>query len=668
MWGLIALRFELSATSRTGAAKAVSPLLDFLLMAVVLVAIPSGSWAAWVPGGVQLCGPGCVGSAPIVVADGEGGAYVGWNGHRPLESTSKLYVHRLTRDGELAPGWPVNGIRVGRESSGLQGYSLALDGAGGVYAAWSDFPAGDIYLQRLTGGGEVSPGWPVAGLQLCTAVGHQNTPSLTRDGAGGVFVIWEDGRTSGLQRDIYGSRVLSDGSLAPGWPINGLALCTAPNEQLIPLSASDGSGGAYVTWDDGRNTPWDLYLLRIGADGLPTLGWQPDGNLIRGGPYYDVAPSLVPDGADGAYVSWVEDPFDSSYEMDLYLLRVGGGGAVYPGWPLRGVPISIANGPQYDPRTAPDGFGGVIVSWNNNADIYALRVLPDGSRAPGWPENGRFVGGESNGRVASDAAGGAYFTYERWGTPNTVHVQHLTGDGGVVPGWEGGIPVVPGAVREQKNAAIVADGSGGAIVVWEDDRVQGQDIYAQKFVADGPTPTLLSLVSFEAQQDHVLLTWHRAGGDAGEATVYRRTESIGWLPLGQATFDASGIVRYEDRSVSAGRRYAYRLGVREAGVESFSAETWVDVPAALQLALEGLRPNPAVDRLRVSLTLPRRERASLELLDVSGRAVIQREVGDLGPGQHLLSIGDTRDVSPGIYWLRLTTDDRSLVARATVVR
>jgi hypothetical protein len=216
---------------------------------------------------------------------------------------------------------------------------------------------------------------------------------------------------------------------------------------------------------------------------------------------------------------------------------------------------------------------------------------------------------------------------------------------------------------------MAVDGQGGVFAVWEDHRRIGfQDIYAQRYFAGGPTPTLLALVRFEAHPDRVVLTWHGSGDGATRATIYRRTDAVGWLPLGEASFDASGTLRYEDRSVTPGGRYAYRLGVRESGSETFSDETWVDVPAALELALEGLRPNPAVDRLRVALTLPRAGRATLELLDVTGRTVLEREVGTLGPGRHLVALGEGRKVAPGVYWLRLTADQRMLVVRAVVMR
>jgi len=42
------------------------------------------------------------------------------------------------------------------------------------------------------------------------------------------------------------------------WPTFGRALCTAPGDQLGPVIASDGSGGAIVAWHDRRSFPFNI--------------------------------------------------------------------------------------------------------------------------------------------------------------------------------------------------------------------------------------------------------------------------------------------------------------------------------------------------------------------------------------------------------------------------
>src|SRR5436309_2601059 len=118
-------------------------------------------------------------------------------------------------------------------------------------------------------------------------------------------------------------------------------------------------------------------------------------------------------------------------------------------------------------------------------------------------------------------------------------------------------------------------------------------IYAQRFLGDGATTTLLSLVSARAQRDQVSLLWQGSAAGSISAAVERRTESSGWQRLGTAVAEGLDRLRYDDRDVTAGTRYGYRLSYTLEGAPHTSAETWVEVPAAAQLALAGLRPNPS---------------------------------------------------------------------------
>jgi hypothetical protein len=136
----------------------------------------------------------------------------------------------------------------------------------------------------------------------------------------------------------------------------------------------------------------------------------------------------------------------------------------------------------------------------------------------------------------------------------------------------------------------------------------------------------------------------------------------------RARFDGSGRVVFEDYAVVAGTRYAYRLRWREAGVEQTSGESWVLVPVALELSLEGARPNPSLEGLAVAFTLPGGASATLEALDASGRVVRSREVGAFGAGRHLVRLDEGVRLAPGRYWLRLRQGDAQRVRTAVVIR
>src|SRR5262245_25941548 len=130
------------------------------------------------------------------------------------------------------------------------------DGVGGAFVAFRDFrhynlTDDDVYLQRITGTGQIAPGWPSDGLPVCVAPRAQELSAISPDGRGGVLLVWQDFRNQDVtSTDIYAQRVQADGTLAPGWPVNGAPASQTLGYQSGPVVDADGLGGAYVAWGD----------------------------------------------------------------------------------------------------------------------------------------------------------------------------------------------------------------------------------------------------------------------------------------------------------------------------------------------------------------------------------------------------------------------------------
>src|SRR5207302_9839344 len=107
---------------------------------------------------------------------------------------------------------------------------------------------GDIYAQRVSASGVVQ--WLTDGVPICVAGGRQQYPTIVADATEGAIIAWTDARNGDTNRDIYAQRIASDGSRL--WATNGVALCSAANDQTTAVIASDGAGGAIVSWDDTR--------------------------------------------------------------------------------------------------------------------------------------------------------------------------------------------------------------------------------------------------------------------------------------------------------------------------------------------------------------------------------------------------------------------------------
>jgi hypothetical protein len=182
------------------------------------------------------------------------------------------------------------------------------------------------------------------------------------------------------------------------------------------------------------------------------------------------------------------------------------------------------------------------------------------------------------------------------------------------------------------------------------------------------TAALIALAAADATPGSVRLRWLSSEHTGLTAEIYRRTMADDWSAVGEIRVDGSGQMVFEDTRVIPGKRYGYRLGVVREGHEQFLGETWVDVPREAQLALAGLRPNPAKKDMFVSFSLKDASPARMEVLDLVGRTVATREVGGLGPGSHVVNLAQGQVIPPGIYFLRLVQGGKFVTARAAVVR
>jgi hypothetical protein len=92
-----------------------------------------------------------------------------------------------------------------------------------------------------------------------------------------------------------------------------------------------------------------------------------------------------------------------------------------------------------------------------------------------------------------------------------------------------------------------------------------------------------------------------------------------------------------------------------------------DAPAS-GFRLAGFRPNPARERIAVAFSLTNSEPAALEVFDLAGRRLFHREVGEMGPGNHVLPLGASFRPAPGVYAVRLAQGARTRSVLSVVIR
>ena len=84
------------------------------------------------------------------------------------------------------------------------------------------------------------------------------------------------------------------------------------------------------------------------------------------------------------------------------------------------------------------------------------------------------------------------------------------------------------------------------------------------------------------------------------------------------------------------------------------------------LAIHALT-NPACSALKVSCDLPGSERAKVQVFDVSGRLMNERNIEVNRPGTIMVDAGAGAQLIPGVYWVRLAQAKRAPQARMVVV-
>ena len=344
------------------------------------------------------------------------------------------------------PTDPTHNVVVARGPGVQYSFEMATDGAGGALVAWTDSSSvtgQNIRVSRLRANGTLDPAWPVGGAAVCSATGEQQFPWLVSDGAGGALVIWSD-RRSGTNSDVYAHHVLASGALDAGWPGDGAVVCSSPGDQTANSRsvATDGAGGAIVAWNDFRNGQWDVYAHHVTTTGVDAA-WGAQGRPVCTATGTQFVTALVSDESGGGIVAWFDERSGTA-NADVYAMRLLADGSLAAGWTVDGVQVTSAALRQVAPAGVPDGQHGAILVWTDgrsgNSDLYCHRVLASGALSGAFAADGTALcvqpERQSSAQVVSDGAGGGIVGwYDRRDGVNTAVYAHHVKPTGVDAGW-----------------------------------------------------------------------------------------------------------------------------------------------------------------------------------------------------------------------------------------
>lgn len=319
---------------------------------------------------------------------------------------------------------------------------------------------------------------PAVNTPICVENGTQVAPAVASDGSGGAIITWRDNRTP--TQEIYVQRVSASGVVQ--WALNGVLLRSSNGTKVGPSIISDKAGGAIIAWLESDK----LYAQRVNAAGA--VLWNANGLQVcnAGSSLGNLA--MVTDGADGAIITWVSR---SVKRADVMAQRIDGSGKRL--WDLNANTFCKSSGKLANPSVRSDGEGGAIAVWQDERvtkviDIYAERINGSGLRI--WDATGVAVctadGDQEFPSITLAGGGGliACWQDKRDGKSN-IYAQKLNGEGAVQ--WTANGIAVCTENGGKELAQIVSDGTNGAIIAWMDSRVSMSDVhlYAQKVDASG---------------------------------------------------------------------------------------------------------------------------------------------------------------------------------------
>lgn len=284
---------------------------------------------------------------------GNGFLYLGGSDFDPRLEAFYTWIARAAPSGAIE--WKRQVGKPGR----LEWYRSAAiisDGKSGIFAAYRRISGGDlgIVVKHFTEDGKTD--WKNDS-RVSLAGGYKSAPVLAPDGAGGVYVFWEDGRNGSL--DIYAQRVSGTGAVL--WERSGVAVARGRGNQWNPLAVADGKGGAYCFWlDDNNGSRWVLRLQRLNPSGKVLFG--PMGMTACESEANQMEPAVSADENGLVEVVWVEARYGTP---DIFAQKFGPGGNMI--WNRDAVRVTSSRGSQTSPAVVALEDGSSIIFWKVRA-------------------------------------------------------------------------------------------------------------------------------------------------------------------------------------------------------------------------------------------------------------------------------------------------------------
>jgi len=452
-------------------------------------------------------------SLPTTASDGVGGSYVVWANY--YSDSYHIFALRVDSSGQLASGWPAEGLQVTTQTlqppgapydkSGYDDYNVCVDSMGRLVIVWVSGTS--ISAQRINSAGTLD--WGTDGISVfSTALTPQRYPVIAADEDGGCFIA------AVIATDIYVQRIAGTGPPLP-WGTGGVVACNAIGNQGQPSIAyvgkSNSVGYAVIAWTDDRSygdpnifgqlVDWNGVVTWNGTAGTvvsPAANCQNNPIVCRGNNPLE-AYVVWSDGREGAPY----DPDYPCYTGAIYAQRLHADGSLAWGTGLL-VRHDASDGTTQVPIAAVPAPDGVTFIWDNfhggYDSILAERFLASGGNEGNWAVGGTLIAGPNDTfgshSVVGDGAGGFAMSW-RDGLNPGVYAIRFSPNGDAA--WSPYPTMSQDALGIRTSVALLT--GGGLLVAWaHDTNTAGNgNIYEQATSSDG-TLRGLQLLSTNGNQ------------------------------------------------------------------------------------------------------------------------------------------------------------------------
>ena len=634
----------------------------------------------------------------VAVSDGAGGAFIAWI-ETQSATASKIFIQRLSVDGAKLFGSDV----VVSESSGSvsavkQNLFMAPDDAGGVICVWQDHrfrtstssARDEIYGQRISPAGVRL--WDTAGVRMTAAdvtISSKISPIITMVNATEAIVVFGDNRNS--TSDLFAQKI----NIATGatqWtdgvnPADVNLHQSQPGTSTFQTILPDGSGGAFIVWQDPRSTGnADIYGQRVSNSGA--ILWAAAGTPIANTVGNQSQPSAVLDGAGGLVVTYQDFLVAGGTNPSIFAQRVNSAGAKI--WnvgatPQEGVAVCVAPLIQSNPYVVKSG-ANFIIAWADQRlgtsgvrDIYAQSV--DASGALQWPTtsmpapdginivnatgNQPSSSTQSGYQIVADNEGGAIIVWDdARGADLNIYAQRISSAGVLLWPTVNGVPVSTAAANQQTPVVVPSVGSS-AIVAWRDGRSGNAngEIFAARLQSTGVLPVRFINVNAAPRAASVDIRWTTIGEENTDAFIVEKSaDGIQFSAIGSVRANGSGNGSYalEDVRPVKGMNFYRVKAMDKSGAVRFSQIVSAQFNQGAKPAL-ALYPNPVQATTILQLYNLKHGAYRLTIFDLKGRIVAERSV-TVANGFTSLPLS-VQELSSGSYLLQLSGNNQTLQTR-----